>query len=74
METIHITPAGQGEHLLFGPDLTTIAHPRRIYNPVQKDYATFLETSAETNGLRTLIEIELAPGGGNLVHYHKALS
>jgi quercetin dioxygenase-like cupin family protein len=47
---------------------------RRVYNPVQKDYATFLETSAETNGTRTLIEIDLAPGGGNRVHYHRAFS
>jgi quercetin dioxygenase-like cupin family protein len=47
---------------------------RRIYNPVQKDYATFLETSAETNGERTLIEIELAPGGGNRSHYHLSFS
>ena len=33
---------------------------RRIYNPVQKDAATFLETSEETGGERTLIEIEAA--------------
>jgi mannose-6-phosphate isomerase-like protein (cupin superfamily) len=44
---------------------------RRYYHPGQKDYATFLETSEETGGERTLIEIELAPGGGNTPHYHK---
>lgn len=43
---------------------------RRIYNPVQKDSATFLETSEETGGEYTLIEIEVAPGGGNAPHYH----
>lgn len=43
---------------------------RRIYNPIQKDYATFLETSGETGGERTLIEIEVAPGGGTPPHYH----
>ena len=43
---------------------------RRIYNPIQKDYATFLETSEETGGERTLIEIEAAPGGGTPPHYH----
>ena len=48
--------------------------PRRIYNPIQKDYATFLETSAETGGAHTLIEIDLAPGGGNRSHYHRAFS
>lgn len=44
---------------------------RRHYNPVQKDAATFLETSAETNGERTLAEVEVAPGGGPRPHYHK---
>jgi mannose-6-phosphate isomerase-like protein (cupin superfamily) len=48
--------------------------PRRIYNPVQKDYVTFLETSAATSRERSLAEIELAPGGGNRVHYHKAFA
>lgn len=48
--------------------------PRRIYNPVQKDYVTFLETSASTDGQRTLAEIELAPSGGNRTHYHKAFA
>ena len=44
---------------------------RRYYHPVQKDYTTFLETSEETSGDHTLLEIELAPGGGNTPHYHK---
>ena len=44
---------------------------RRIYNPVQKDAATFLKTSQETGGELTLIEIEAAPGGGTTPHYHK---
>jgi mannose-6-phosphate isomerase-like protein (cupin superfamily) len=46
------------------------ASARRIYNPVQKDYATFLETAAESGGGWTLIEVELAPGGGNAPHRH----
>ncbi len=50
----------------------TKAAPRRIYHPTQKDYATFLETSAQTGGKRTLIEVEIAPGGGNVPHYHDA--
>jgi quercetin dioxygenase-like cupin family protein len=57
----------------LAPDPHAVA-PRRIYNPVQEDYATFLQTSAQTNGERTLIEIELAPGGGNLPHYHRAFA
>jgi quercetin dioxygenase-like cupin family protein len=46
----------------------------RIYNPVQQDYATFLETSASTGGRHTLIEIEVVPGGGTVPHYHLAYS
>ncbi len=49
-------------------------NPRRIYNPVQKDYVTFLKTAAETNGASTLVEVELAPGGGVGIHYHKTYS
>ena len=43
---------------------------RRIYNPIQQDYATFLETSEESDGEHTLIEIEVSPGGGTTPHYH----
>jgi len=46
-------------------------NPRRIYNPVQKDYVTFIETSGDTNGARTVVEVELAPGGGVGLHFHK---
>lgn len=60
----------------FSPAMTRqgVSTSRKVYNPVQKDYAIFLETSAATNGERTLIEIELAPGGGNAAHYHQAFS
>jgi quercetin dioxygenase-like cupin family protein len=44
---------------------------RRYYHPLQKDYATFLKTSEETGGEYTLIDVEVAPGGGNASHYHK---
>src|SRR5688572_5535501 len=47
---------------------------RRIYNPVQKDYFTFIKTSEETNGEYTLVEVELAPQGGVGIHYHKTYS
>ena len=47
---------------------------RRIFNPVQKDYVTFLKTAEETNGKFTLVEVELAPGGGVGIHYHKTYS
>ena len=43
---------------------------RSIYNPIQRDRVTFLKTSDETNGEVTLVEVELAPGGGTPVHYH----
>ena len=44
---------------------------RKIYNPIQKDYVTFLETSKDTGGKQTVVDVELAPGGGVDVHYHK---
>ena len=49
-------------------------YERRIYNPVQKDYATFLKTAAETDGELSLLEVELAPHGGNFMHYHTEFS
>ncbi|MCK6617214.1 MAG: cupin domain-containing protein [Cyclobacteriaceae bacterium] len=47
---------------------------RKIYNPVQKDYVTFLATAAETHGARTLVEVELAAKGGVGIHYHKTFA
>jgi quercetin dioxygenase-like cupin family protein len=44
---------------------------RKIYNPIQKDQVTFLRTHADTNGECTLVEVELADGGGVGLHYHK---
>ena len=43
---------------------------RRIYNPVQNDAVTFLETSEESGGERTLAELDVAPGGKVTPHYH----
>ncbi len=53
---------------------TGVVDGRRYYHPGQKDYATFLKTSEETGGELTLIEIEVAPGGGTPPHYHKTYS
>jgi len=47
---------------------------RKIYNPIQKDRVSFLKTSADTNGEYTLVEVELADGGGVGLHYHKTYS
>jgi quercetin dioxygenase-like cupin family protein len=41
---------------------------RTIYHPIQQDYATFVELVEETG--RSLIEVEVAPGGGNDPHRH----
>jgi mannose-6-phosphate isomerase-like protein (cupin superfamily) len=43
---------------------------RRFYNPHQRDAATFLETSEESGGERTLIALEVAPGGKVTPHHH----
>lgn len=47
---------------------------RKIYNPIQKDQVVFLKTHADTNGECTLVEVELAHGGGVGLHYHKTYS
>jgi quercetin dioxygenase-like cupin family protein len=44
---------------------------RKIYNPIQKDTVVFIKTSTDTNGEYTLVEVELADGGGVGLHYHK---
>ena len=44
--------------------------PERIYNPVQNDYVTFLETFRSSNGERTLLEVEVSPNGGVAPHFH----
>lgn len=49
---------------------TATAAGRRFENPVIQDVATLLESSEETGGERTLLEIEVAPGGGNMPHVH----
>jgi quercetin dioxygenase-like cupin family protein len=47
---------------------------RTIYNPIQKDSVTFLKTAADTQGEYTLVEVELADGGGVGLHFHKTYS
>lgn len=47
---------------------------RKFVNPAINDSATFLQTSAETNGAFTLIEIELGKSNGPPLHYHKTFS
>jgi quercetin dioxygenase-like cupin family protein len=39
-------------------------------NPHQGDIATFLPTSKESGGERTLLELEIAPDGRMTPHYH----
>ncbi len=46
----------------------------RIFNPVQKDWASFLQTSQQTFGKISLIEVELSPGGGVAPHFHTRFS
>ena len=44
--------------------------PRRIVNPHQGDAVTFLKTSEETGGERSVGELEVVPGGKVTPHYH----
>jgi quercetin dioxygenase-like cupin family protein len=48
----------------------TAVKPRSIYHPLQRDTATMLESSEESGGRRTLIEVGLEVGGGNTLHRH----
>ena len=41
-----------------------------IENPIIGDKITFVNTAEQTNGEKTLLEILLAPKGGNTMHYH----
>ena len=45
---------------------------RRIHNPVQRDWVTFLETCDETDGMRTVVDLTVSPGGGNVLHTHRS--
>lgn len=44
--------------------------PKTYYNPINGEYTRILESSADTNGEYSLLEVSLMPGGGNPVHYH----
>jgi quercetin dioxygenase-like cupin family protein len=44
---------------------------RKIFNPIQQDQLIFLKTHADSGGEYTLVEVELADGGGVGLHYHK---
>ncbi len=45
-----------------------------IENPVIGEKITFLTTSKQSNGDKSLMEIFLSPKGGNPLHYHKRFS
>lgn len=47
---------------------------RKITNAVIKDTITFVQTSDDTNGRVTELELTLMPNGGNFYHYHKTLT
>ena len=47
---------------------------RKIFNPIQQDRVTFIKTANDTNGEYTLVEVELANGGGVGLHFHKTYS
>ena len=43
---------------------------RTIENPVTGERVTFVETSRETSGARTVAELDVTPGGGVPTHRH----
>jgi quercetin dioxygenase-like cupin family protein len=61
-----LAPTRAAHRTVFVPTL------RRIHNPVQRDWVTFLETSDETGGLRTVVYLTVSPNGGNALHTHRS--
>jgi quercetin dioxygenase-like cupin family protein len=51
--------------------MSTPTTERRLENPKIGDVVTMVETSAESGGERTLLRVELQPGGGTPPHFHK---
>lgn len=47
---------------------------RILENPIFKDKAVIIKTSQETGGSYSLGELEVAPGGGNGLHKHRAFT
>jgi len=47
---------------------------KKFINPAINDAATFLQTSEETKGAFTLIEIELGKSDGPPLHFHRSFS
>jgi mannose-6-phosphate isomerase-like protein (cupin superfamily) len=47
---------------------------RVFHNPVIGDKATLIKTSDDTRGEYTLMEVVVAPGGGNTPHIHETFS
>jgi quercetin dioxygenase-like cupin family protein len=52
-------------------EVVALNMPTTYLNPITREKATLLETSRSTDGKSTYIQVELQPGGGNPVHYHK---
>ncbi len=44
---------------------------RTIHNPIVNDTVTFLQTSAESGGTCTELELKVLPGGGNAPPFHQ---
>jgi mannose-6-phosphate isomerase-like protein (cupin superfamily) len=52
----------------------TLQARRFFENPVFKDKLTILKSSEETGGVYSFHELEVAPGGGNMLHVHKGFT
>lgn len=59
------------EELSWMEETAQLKTSKRVFeNPVIKDRVTVLKSSEETNGEYFLEQLEIAPGGGNMLHYH----
>jgi quercetin dioxygenase-like cupin family protein len=72
--TSHRIPDIHGAAPLPGASGTGNSEVRRSHNPVIQDWLTFVETSQESRGRWSRLEIDLAPGGGNGLHVHRSFT
>ena len=46
----------------------------KIYNPIAQEEIIFLNTSKQSSGSKTTMQVTIGPKGGNPLHYHKAFT
>ncbi len=47
-----------------------MSHPKTYHNPINNEFTTILQSSEETNGEYSQLEVRLNAGGKNPLHFH----